>query len=249
MDIQKNEVPEGKDASKNTAAKSGDKKITGKGKSPTAKEAQAVREKVAAPAGGEGSKKGETAKISIDNTPQEVVQWDTEGKELYFSDQRDEFLELPPEVAENLGFYNKMRYFTARNIVQGSLDLSGADGRQFKPQPGRATAAQQMSVYGKDPRFHYCWKRPDELWQARREGYVIASDPTLDTFYGDAGNSHTVGLQGQEEMVLTKIPKETYEVNKAQAVEKSRERRAAVESNAIQDMISSGGKPWKDKED
>lgn len=243
-------APASKDASKNTAAKSGKPEMA-REKSPSAKEAEGNKKP-------KGEKDPKTPKeatistktiISIDNTPEEVIELANQGVDLYFADEKDRFLELPSAAVESLDFYNRQRYFTARNIMHGNLDLSAADGRKYKPQPGRATAAQQMSVYGKDPRFHYCWKRPDELRQAAREGYVIAGDPTLDTFYGDAGSSHTVGLQGQEEMVLTKIPKEEFEASKAQAVKKSKDRRASVESNAIADILKGGGVPHKDKEE
>lgn len=250
VNSEEKKVPtESKDAGKNTAAKSGEKRITGKKDSPSAKEAAGKKKTGAGEKTSKTSNEEKTVKISIDNTPEEVVQLDSEGKELYFEDSRDRFLELPSDAAGGLGFYNKQRYFTARNIMMGELDLSGADGRRYKPQPGRATAAEQMSVYGKDPRFHYCWKRPDELRQAQREGYRIANDPNLDTFYGDAGSSHTVGFKGQEEMVLTKIPVDDYEARKASAVKKSKARRAAVEENAIADMLKGGGKPSKEQED
>lgn len=235
-----------KDASKNTATKSGKRKTTGKKESPSNREADRnTREKP-----DKTSKTSQTStqvKISIDSKPEEVVELNNQGVELYFDDTKDGFLELPSNVAEDLGFYNKQRYFTARNIVQGALDLS-SNKEGYNPQPGQATASEQMAVYGKDARFHYCWKRPDELRQAQRQGYRVANDPNLDTFYGGTGTSHLVGEKGQEELVLMKTPRDNYEQSQKEIVKKSKARRAAVEDNAWTDLQKGGGQPYRDQE-
>jgi hypothetical protein len=197
----------------------------------------------------ERSKNAEKPIISIDTKVEDVVKWDSEGAELYFADDPEKFLELPSDVAGGLGFYNKQRYYTARNIMKGTMDLSGYDKRKFKPQPGTATAGQQLRVDGKDSRFHYCWKRPDELQQAQRNGYRVADDPALDTFYGDVGSTRTVGQAGSEEMVLMKIPREAWEKKQADNRTRSKARRAAVEENAINEMLKGGGKPYKPEEE
>jgi len=245
---QKTNPGEEKDAAKNTAAKSGKKSTTKKSQSPSHKEAQKTKETKGTNSSKaeEKSNNSKTVKVSVDNSPDEVVELNNQGVELYFDDTKDRFLELPPHIAEDLGFYNKQRYFTARNIVQGELDLS-KNAKGYRPQPGQATAAEQMTVYGKDSRYHYCWKRPDELRQAERNGYRVANDPNLDTFYGDVGSSHTVGEKGQEELVLMKLPKDVHEQRQADVVNKSKVRRASVEDNAMNDLKKGGGQPYQDQ--
>jgi len=194
------------------------------------------------------AKKPDTVTISIDNTPEEVVQLNNDGVKLLFDHANGRFLKLPPEVARDLSYENKQRYFVSKGMFEETLSFDHYDRRKFPPKAGFATATDRLDVKNKDPRMHYCWKRPDELRQAQLDGYRPAADDTLDTFSNPTGSTRTVGTGGQEELILMEVPKEVKEQQRAANKEKDHRRREGVESSAVDDMIRGGGKPFIPKE-
>lgn len=195
------------------------------------------------------SKPSKAVKITIDNDPQEVVQYDNDGVRLEFEHANGKFLRLPPEVTRSLSYENKQRYFVSKGMFEETLSFDGYDRRNFPPRQGFATATDRLSVLNKDPKMHYCWKRPDELRQAKMDGYRVAQDASLDTFNSEPSSTKTVGTHGQEELVLMEIPKEINQQQRAANKEKDQRRRKGVESGAVDDMIRSGGKPFIPKEE
>ena len=188
-------------------------------------------------------------KISIDNTPEEVIQYDTDGVKLEFEHANGRFLRLPSEVTRSLSYENKQRYFVSKGMFEETLSFDHYDRRKFPPKQGFATATDRLDVKNKNPRMHYCWKRPDELRQAQMDGYRPVSDDSLDTFGGDVSSTRTVGAGGDTELVLMEIPKETKDQQRAANKEKDQKRRQGVESSTVDDMIRSGGKPFIPKEE
>lgn len=187
--------------------------------------------------------------ISVDNSPEEVVQWDSEGKRLEFEHDAKRFLRLPSDVVRELSYENKRRYYVSKGMAEETIDLSSYDKRNIKPRPGFAMASDRLAVYNKKPGMEYCWKRPDELRQAHMDGYREVQDPDIKTFGGDVGSTHTVGMYGDTELVLMEIPKETRDRQRAALRQKDEIRRKGVESTAIADLQRSGGKPYVPSDD
>jgi hypothetical protein len=185
--------------------------------------------------------------VTLDNDPRDVLKYDAEGKDVFFSDQPGTLLELPPEVLAELPRHLQTRYDIACG-VHARLKHQ-ADHPELVATPGLevvgrlATATSRLDVRGKTPGMHYCWKRTDELRQSGYEGYKVADEKELDTFGSQIGTTRTVGEKGDTELVLMKIPEETYLARQRAISEKSRKRVENVEQSAAQDMRRSGGKP------
>jgi len=181
--------------------------------------------------------------IDIDTPMEKVVELDNNGVELEFDHHPEKFLRLPSDVTRELSYNNKQRYFVSKGMAEETLDLSAYDQRMFKPEPGRAMATDRLEVLNKDPNFHYCWKRPDELQHCKMDGYVIADDRQLGTFHGDVGSARTVGADGKTELVLMKLPKEKYQQQRAANKELNQRRKAGVEQDAKAFIERKGGAP------
>jgi hypothetical protein len=181
--------------------------------------------------------------VDIDTPMEKVVELDESGAILEFAHEPKTFLRLPSDVTRKLSYENKQRYFVSKGMAEETLDLSHYDRRMFKPEPGRATATERLMVYNKDPRFEYAWKRPDELREFEMKGYVVDHDQGLDTFNGDVGSSHTVGTQGNTELVLMKVPKEIREQQRVANRELDKRRRVGVEQDAKAFIDRQGGTP------
>lgn len=194
----------------------------------------------------EVSKKAKNSKaitITVDNSPEEVLKLDDAGEALHFEHDPAKFLRLGRETLQKMSFANKQRYFVSKGMAEETLDLSAYDRRKFKPQPGRAMATDRLKIFNEDPNYHYCWKRPDELRQAMMDGYVVENSDAVDTFNSDPGSSHTVGVNGETELVLMKTPIENHKQYRAANREKDKRRREGVKADADQFVHRQGGKP------
>lgn len=186
--------------------------------------------------------------ISIDTKVKDVIQYDIEGKNLFFEPDLDRFLKLPGRAVESLSAINRARYFSAYGEYKYQKDNKDAPkiAERIQVSPRYSTATQRLEVNGKDPSMHYCWKRSDELRQAAYEGYVVAEDGDLDTFGSDSGTAHTVGAFGDTELILMKLPKEENEKRQRAIVEKSLAREHALDSTYEREVKSEGGLTYKE---
>jgi hypothetical protein len=188
--------------------------------------------------------------ITIDTSPEDVVQYDNERKNLIFSGEPGKFLELPDEVIDQLSSRSKQAYFSAYGLHEWYLKNAAEDrvSDRIKVSPRLATATAQLEVTNKDPRMHYCWKRTDEKYISERDGYRVASDPALKTFRQDADTTvRTVGSDGETELILMKIPKEDFEAQQRAISEKSRRRIEGADNQAKEEIRRAGGVPYEEK--
>lgn len=190
-----------------------------------------------------------TVNITIDISPDDVIKYDNDGVKLTFAHERGAFLRLPSDVVRGLSYENKQRYFISKGMYEESLNFDHYDKRNAPIRAGFATATDRLKVENGDPSKHYCWKRPDELRQAQMEGYRVVHDDSIGTFNSDPGTSHTVGMNGIDELVLMEIPKAQRDQQRAANREKDKRRREGVESSTIDDISRSGGKPFIPKEE
>lgn len=173
-------------------------------------------------------------------TPIEVVsRKDNEGVVLVFSE--DDFQELPVKVVESLSRTNKERYF----LTLGAFRYL-AEKRKFAGLPdlgivaAGASATQQLDVDGKDPSMHYVWKRPDELQKCLRDGYVTCTEEEVVTFSPRGSSIHTVGVMGNTELILMKIPQERYDADQRDQAERKRLRDEGMEQQAREEISKIG---------
>ena len=165
-----------------------------------------------------------TFKVSIDTNVDSVIEWDAKGKDLEFSDGLGEFLELPSETVKLLSRNNRDRYFVSLGAWRMAKDEEEGLVADLKVSGRLSSASERLRVEGKDPRKHYCWKRPDELRQAGYEGYKVARGESLRSFGGKSGDIHRVGAMGEDELILMEMPKEMGEARLAEPAKRSSER-------------------------
>jgi len=207
------------------------------------------------------SKEEKTSKkvfISIDNTIEDIIKYQSEGVEIFFKDDPEDFLPLSQEEISQLNSINRTRYTIACGVRYQTLNLSDLkDSKKFfKPRPGFASATQRLTIKGGRPDMHYAWKRPDELQQYAYEGGRVCTDPNVRTFGGvDAdgktvrgSSTKTVSANGVDELILCEMPKERKEARDQAIAEKSIRRNKAVEATAMAELKAAGGQPFREKD-
>ena len=192
--------------------------------------------------------------ISIDKTFEDVIQYQSEGYSIFFGDGEGELLALTTEQRKKLSPYNAEKYRIAEAITNKSLDLSSikTSHMKFKPKATYSSATNRLRVENKNPRFHYAWKRQDELQQVIYEGGRICTDPKVKTFgsfdehgeaIGEKDSTHYVKANGEIELVLTETPIEIYQANRDAIDAKSVRQNEAVDNTAKAELMAMGGDP------
>jgi hypothetical protein len=190
--------------------------------------------------------------ISIDNTIENVIQYQNKGYSIFFSDEDNQFLKLTTEEMKKLNPYNAEKYRVAKAIVEKTLDLSSikTSHMKFKPKATYASATNRLRVENKKPHLHYAWKRQDELQQVIYDGGRVCLDPEIRTFgsFDETGKSikekdstHYVMADGVIELVLTETPIEIYQARRDAIDARSVRNNEAVESQARAEIDALGG--------
>ena len=185
--------------------------------------------------------------ITVDKKKEDVLRLDKVGYELTFDESLEKFPEYDDEFIKELSFVNQRNYFVAQGLHIGAKRVaeeqpSGLEIMPVTPRDGMATS--RLQVFKKKPGFHYAWRRPDELREAQMQGYSIVGDE-VETFASSGSKGHhEVSAFGQTELVLMKIPQKIFEERQRAVDSRSKERIEAVENTAVNEMTSSGGKPY-----
>lgn len=198
--------------------------------------------------------KEEKITITLDNTIEDIVKYQEEGKEIFFEDDADTFIELSMEDQAKLNALNRTKYTLACGIRYQKLNLSGINDSKkiIKPRPGFASATARLEVRGKKPGKHYSWKRPDELQAAEHEGTRVCRDPDVITFGGVDENGRsihgsgvkTVSANGVTELILCETPAEVHNARMESIAELSVRRNKAVDTTAKSQLSAAGGNPF-----
>lgn len=190
--------------------------------------------------------------ISIDNTYEDVIQYQSKGYSIFFADGEGELLELTPEQRKKLNPYNAKKYETAKQIVEKTLDLTSikTSHMKFEPKATFASATNRLKIENGKPGMHYAWKRQDELQMCMYEGFKICQDPNVKTFgmfdeYGSSleGSTHYVKANGEIELVLMEIPQERADARRKAIEDLSKKRNAAVDDAIKAELEALGGDP------
>ena len=170
---------------------------------------------------------GKKEVITLDTDPQTISKLDQEG---VISDYAYEsFLELSDEIVSGLGRVNRDSYYIAKAVSdqllkqqkereegirrpEGSPQITDVSDRIEERIIG-GTATKKTEVYGGRPNTHYCLKPPDELAACIQAGYsfVDSSDPVKTPGMTSVAGSRRISRHGEDELVLLKIPEETYQ--------------------------------------
>jgi hypothetical protein len=213
-----------------------------------------ILEKEPSEGGSRGNKvesKVERTLISLDDSIGKIVSLDKEGVALFFEDEPGRFRELPDEIVDGLSKINRERYRTSRDFNKRRV-REEEHPEEFKTSgitinPRYSTARARLRVEGGRPGFHYCWKAPHELTTAARLGYRIAKSPGLQTFSNEGEETHRVSAFGEDELVLTEVPKETHDAILKYHSDKSRRRVETMEDSGAAEIRAAGGLPFDPK--
>lgn len=203
----------------------------------------------------QGRKSAEKVRVTVDMDEESVIELSERNVEISFADSKGEFLQLSSEAIKKLRMADREKYFLAFGRYQFAVEeaLDEATEIEGLKISGRlASATSRLEVSGKDPKLHYCWKRPDELRQAGYEGYQVAKGSQLRSFGGGPGTVHRVGALGEDELVLMQKPKEQAQKDLLAPAQKSKNRvrqfdKAAKESigrHAFDDSGAKAGSPF-----
>jgi len=165
------------------------------------------------PKGSESVKKVEKVFVTVDKTFVEVLKSDQAGCMLIFSGEPSKFLRLTPEQYGQLSSQNRQRYAFALEEweylkEQGETEDLAA---RFDVDPGNVKSGTRLEITGKDAKFHYVWKRPENVRDFVAMGGEIVPASGSERTIGQNGEkrAHVVANKGIDELVLCRIPMET----------------------------------------
>lgn len=184
--------------------------------------------------------------ISIDQTPEEVVSYDQAGYILYFEDDPDRFLDLPVEVIQELSPRSRAAFSVAFTFYQKLKEERVNPPSGVKVIPSFSSAQKRLKVNrsaGLKEKMHECWIRPDQVNEFLGNGYKVVNDKDTQTFNSDPGTTHTVGVNGETELLLVEVPKADYDLQQAALADKAVGKSRAVEQAMQADIARAGGAP------
>ena len=158
---------------------------------------------------------------------QQVLDYEAQGRKLFFDSSLDGFKELTDTVRRELSRENLDRYWVSYHLwkdLDRKKDLPKPSG--IRVEPVASSADLRMQVNFKDPdefhkKWHECWIRPDETRERSYRGYVPVESDEVEVFCSTpAGPPAIVDGQGKTEMLLYKIPNELHAEQKAKQKER-----------------------------
>jgi hypothetical protein len=158
--------------------------------------------------------------ILLDTTVSQIVNWDKAGDRLVFDYEKLRL--LPDEVVQELHHENKTAYIVAKSVndtvrrheaerAAGERGPIGSTVEVIAPLGGSATG--RLRLKQKDPKFHYCFKRTDEINDCLDEGYQIVNgdDPVKSPGARGPSGTRRISHHGEDELILLKIPESRYQ--------------------------------------
>jgi len=195
---------------------------------------------------------GGNIKITLDTQVSDLVDYDKSGTKLFFDSTPGRFLVLPDDTLKSLSKDNQVAYLMAKvSNIEEMKSKASPPTPNFKVRSGFATATRRLKVDIPPEllaKFHFCWKRPEELQDARGIGYEVVPKGMVETFGNKGADAdraaHVVGKEGAEELVLMYIPIEDYKEMERQNKEADDLQRSISTSNAASVITAAGGIPF-----
>jgi len=192
------------------------------------------------------SGKKEKIIVALDMTGADVIDLQEQGKDLFFSEDPDEFVDLIRVYPEAFGELNKIhrdRFSVSYALYKVALRQQENPGSGITVTSNSGSATQRMNVGHQNPKMHYCWKRPDQLQQAQYAGLKVSTDPDLVTFCSVPGSSHQISANGKTELVLHEKPKAVHEAEQSALADKAMRKAHAVTEQAAEAVKRAGAAP------
>lgn len=156
------------------------------------------------------TKSGEKIVVRLDMGEERVLELDRSGATLIFSGDPARFVKLSSAGYKGLGSENRQRYAYALEEYEALVQEDGTSdvASMFKIDPSAVRADDRLNVSGRDPRYEYSWKKPENVERFLAKGGEVvprrAGEKTLNT----TGSAHVITRDGKDELVLCRIPKE-----------------------------------------
>lgn len=150
--------------------------------------------------------------VSVDNTLEEVVEWNEGGATLLFSHEPGRFLELDPNI---LSKTNKDRYLVSKMMNEEAVvdkDPVGDIMSRIDFDIQGMKALDKMKV-PKSPDWVYGWRDAATLPKAISQGWQVVSNEATVVNPKGKGESHLVGKNQKTEQVMVKIRRDRYQEN------------------------------------
>jgi hypothetical protein len=201
------------------------------------------------------------ARISLDTNIKDVIAFDKKGFRLIFESRPGRFKELSEQDVRGLSRDGQRDYLFALLEWQKASKTQPSEGLQVQPERAMAQTRLDFKYSPEfEAKYHPCLKRPDQLSGAKMEGYTVATASDGVEGFGVENEKGTikVGAAGYDDLVLMKIPRETYEASQRRIEEKSKATASSAAQVGASQIKKSGGKSflpaekdgnqWKDVE-
>ena len=195
--------------------------------------------------GGESGGRPNTAKISIDTPPSDVVDLDNRGVVLEFADDLDQLVELDEDTVRSLSKPNRDRYHIAYAVAHRKLDLGAANNKTFRVAPGDVAPSERMTIRGGRKDRDYFWKLPSRVAEMVNRGARPCTDPNVKTLGHAEGEAHAIKMGGEIEQVLMEAPKGFSEKYAQDARRKAAQRSNSHQETAYNELEQAGGVPFR----
>lgn len=189
--------------------------------------------------------KKQVVDISSKHTDKEILALEAKDYALRFNEK--DFRELGEETIAELSQANARDYFIAKgafgalakNAQRKALGFSGLE----VVDPLRGKARNKLEVRGKEKGWHYCWKRPDEVEEAKQLGYKIPPDGSVKTpGASKTSTSHAIAAKdGKDDLVLMMVPEKLFEQH-LQANAILSKRRAGATLKEVNSMVATANR-------
>lgn len=160
------------------------------------------------------SLKDQKFQVSLDNSVEEVLEWDKEGAILLFRYERDKFhTGLDPS---KLSAENKRRYFVAREMYDENPDGDIANSQELSDLEfdfAQISARDKMAK-PKSNDWAYAFRTPDMIQEAQAKGWQVVTGEKNQLNRAGSGVTHLLGKNGKTEQVLMKMKRERAEALK-----------------------------------
>ena len=182
--------------------------------------------------------------VSIDFSPEMVVSYYKEGKELYFESDVGRFRPLDDEIVDGFDKLTRTRYVNSFYLNKKAIEQLKAPASGIKYSGRLASATASLQIDNKKPGMHYAWIAPGEMRERVYEGSRVCEDPDIITLHSNDGSSHRVEALGQTELVLMETPKEIANARMKKISDASIARKGGVVEQGIQQLRRGGHKSF-----
>lgn len=188
--------------------------------------------------------------VSASVSDSEILALEEKNYQLRFNEK--DFRELPESVIEKLCNSNARDYFMTKGAFNAlkkanSRKEAGFEGLEVQ-DPLRGKPRRKLEVAGKLKGWHYCWKRPDEVEESKKLGYVVVKDEVNTPGASSVSSSHTITAKdGKDDLVLMRVEERLFQQHLQANAVLSR-RRAGATMKEITGMVKKANKHLEDVE-